>query len=96
VWTQIDAKADTGKHWGLTGTFFNASPDRCGINGARCTFSEVLAYLAANNDAAQGPASVFTVQITKGRDFAFSGAVDALVIGDTTYDFEPNGVFATK
>ncbi|HEY5134864.1 MAG TPA: hypothetical protein VIJ41_03690 [Candidatus Nanopelagicales bacterium] len=56
----------------------------------------MLAYLAANIDASQGDATLFTVQITKGRDFAFSGAVDALVLGDTTYDFEPLGVYATK
>ena len=95
AWTTIYAKGDPGKHWGLTGAFFNAQPDRCGINGTRCTFDEVLTYLSANNDAAQGDAKVLTVQITKGRDFAFSGAVDALVIGATTYDFEPTGVFAT-
>ena len=93
-WTTIDAKADSGKHWGLTGSFFNAQPDRCGINGSRCTFDEVMAYLSANNDSDQGDAKVLTAQITKGRDFAFSGAVDALVIGDTTYDFEPLGVYA--
>ena len=96
AWTTIDAKNDTGKHWGLTGTFFNAQADRCGLNGSRCTFAEVLTYLAANNDAAQGDAVMGPVQITKGRDYAFSGAVDALVLGSTTYDFEPLGVYATK
>ena len=94
AWTTIDAKADTGKHWGLTGSFFNANPDRCGINFSRCTFAEVMTYLSTTNDAAQGDAKVLTVQITKGRDYAFSGAVDALVIGATTYDFEPLGVVA--
>ena len=93
AWTTIDAKADTGKHWGLTGSFFNATSDRCGINTGRCTFDEVLNVLSANNNGV-GDASVFTAEITKGRDFAFSGAVDALVIGDTTYDFEPLGVHA--
>ena len=95
TWTKIDAKGDPGKHWGLTGSFFNAQPDRCGINGSRCTFDEVLSYLSANNDGTSG-AKVLTAQITKGRDFAFSGAVDALVIGDTTYDFEPLGVIASS
>jgi hypothetical protein len=95
VWTAIDAKNDTGQHWGLTGTFFNAQPDRCGLNGTRCTWDQVMTYLAANNDAAQGDATILTVQITKGRDYAFSGAVDALIIGGTTYDFEPTGVYAT-
>ena len=50
AWTPIDAKNDSGKHWGLTGSFFNARPDRCGINSGRCTFDEVLTYLSANNN----------------------------------------------
>jgi len=36
----------------------------------------------------------FSVQISKGRDFAFSGMVDGLVINDKLYDFEPFGVEA--
>jgi hypothetical protein len=32
------------------------------------------------------------VQFSKGRDHAFSGAVDGLTLNDTTYDFEPYGV----
>ncbi|MDQ1621312.1 MAG: hypothetical protein QOE19_3881, partial [Actinomycetota bacterium] len=82
TWTALDAVADTGRHWGLT----NAGT--CDINGSRCTFAEVMAYL---NDGGS-PASIYTAQITKGRDFAFSGAVDALVINDKAYDFEPLGV----
>ena len=37
-------------------------------------------------------ATIYTAQVTKGRDFAWQGAVDGLVINDTTYDFEPFGV----
>ncbi|HYH50323.1 MAG TPA: hypothetical protein VEG38_12330 [Acidimicrobiia bacterium] len=88
AWTAVDAVADTGKHWGLTG--LAGTP--CDINGSRCTFQELQNYL---NDGGQD-ASIYTVQITKGRDFAFSGAVDQLVINDTVYDFEPLGVYAAK
>jgi hypothetical protein len=38
------------------------------------------------------PATVLTAQITKGRDFVFSGAVDALRINNQKFDFEPLGV----
>ena len=31
--------------------------------------------------------------IGKGRDYAFSGAVDALRINDDVFDFEPFGVY---
>jgi hypothetical protein len=93
AWSTLDAVNDPAPHWGLTGSFFQQA-GRCGLNGPRCTFSEVLAYLASANDSAQGPAKVLTVQITKGRDYAFSGMVDALVVNDTLYDFEPLGVVA--
>ena len=71
------------------------SPTAAASTARGCTYAEVLAYLSSNNDSTQGDATVLTVQITKGRDYAFSGAVDALVIGATTYDFEPLGVIAT-
>jgi hypothetical protein len=37
-------------------------------------------------------ATIYTAQVTKGRDYAFQGAVDGLRINGTTYDFEPFGV----
>ena len=33
--------------------------------------------------------------MTKGRDFAWNGAVDGLRINDIVYDFEAGGVFTT-
>jgi hypothetical protein len=39
--------------------------------------------------------SVPHASITKGRDFAFNGAIDGLRIDDTVYDFEETGVFTT-
>jgi hypothetical protein len=44
-------------------------------------------------DDAGDPAVVgYSVGISKGRDFAFSGAVDAFQFNGKTYDFEPTGV----
>jgi hypothetical protein len=87
AWRELDPVNDLGKHWGLTGM---GGP--CDLNGARCTFAEIQTYLNDGGD----DATIYTVQITKGKDFAFSGAVDKLVINDTMYDFEPLGVIATK
>jgi hypothetical protein len=89
AWTVIDAVNDAGRHWGLTGSAGSAGP--CSLNGARCTWAEIQAFL---NDGGED-ARVLTVQITKGRDYAFSGAVDNLVINGTTYNFEPFGVFTS-
>jgi hypothetical protein len=88
--TEIDAADEPDPRWGLTGAAFAGTV--CDINGPRCTFDQLQAYL----DDGGLPATILTVQITKGRDFAFSGAVDNLRINDTVYDFEPNGVFETS
>ncbi len=83
VWTALDAS--TAQRWWLTGNA-GTSPPAC-TQASFCTLAAVKAKFPN--------ASVLTVQITKGRDFEFSGAVDALVINSTTYDFEPFGVTAT-
>ena len=78
-WTEIDAS--TAKQWYFTG----ATGTTTGCNQTTyCTLAEVK--------AAAPTATIHTVQISKGRDYAFTGAVDALVINDKTYDFEPFGV----
>lgn len=85
-WTSIDAT--TSGHWGLTGGAFAGTP--CDINGARCTFTEMKQYL---DDGDGNPAVVtFSVAFSKGRDHAFSGAVDGLMINTRTFDFEPFGI----
>jgi len=87
-WQEHDAAADAVAHWRVTG----AEGDTTGCNQVTaCTFTELMTALNDGGD----PALIGTVGISKGSDFAFSGAVDALQINDTIYDFEPNGVFAT-
>jgi len=78
AWTKITADQE---RWYLTGAAGTAT----GCNQTTyCTLAEVKAALPN--------ATLFTVAITKGRDYAFTGAVDALQVGATTYDFEPFGV----
>lgn len=77
-WSKVDA---TGARWYLTG----AAGTNSGCNQTTyCTLEDVKTKLA--------DASIHTVQFNKGRDSAFTGAVDALTISGTTYDFEPFGV----
>ena len=90
VWSNFNAVTDPANHWGGTGAAFAGSP--CDINGTRCTFAQLQAHLASDGTP---DAIIFTAQITKGRDFAFSGAVDAFRINNVVYDFEPTGVFET-
>jgi hypothetical protein len=90
AWTASDARGDTAKHWGLTGTAFNGTP--CSINGSRCTFDEMMDYL---DDGGASP-TILSVGISKGRDYEFHGAVDGLRINDDVYDFEETGVSVGK
>jgi hypothetical protein len=89
AWTPFNAVTDPDAHWGLTGAAFAGTP--CDINGARCNWDDLMGYL----DDGDPGARIHVAQITLGRNLAFSGAVDALRINDTIYDFEPNGVVAT-
>jgi hypothetical protein len=84
--------ADAGD-WGLTGSQFNPVGDpattdaRCGINGSRCSWDEVQAYLATGTGA-----SILSVAVTKGKDYQFEGSVDGLRINNQVFDFESYGV----
>jgi hypothetical protein len=79
--------ATTSGLWGLTGGAF--AGDTCSLNGSRCTFAELKAFL---NDGGE-PARIGTVAISKGRDYEWQGAVDGLRINGTVFDFEETGVF---
>lgn len=79
--------ATTTGHWGLTG--FGGTD--CDINGPRCSFTEIKHFL----DDGGEPAKIISTAVTKGRDFAFQGAVDGLRINDTVLDFEEDGVVTT-
>jgi len=56
-----------------------------------CSFSDAQSALVAQNDGS-GAATIYTVAVGKGRDDAWVGAVDALRINNTIYDFETDGV----
>lgn len=82
-WTEIDAAVATTGYWYLTGS---------GGTDSGCTQATACSFAAAK--AALPAATIYTVQVGKGRDWAFSGAVDALRINKKVYDFEPFGVIA--
>ena len=82
--------ATTTGLWGGTGGAFTGT--KCDINGSRCTFDELQAYL---NDGDDNPAKIISVAIVKGKDNFWSGAVDGLRVNDMTVDFEETGVFTT-
>jgi hypothetical protein len=88
AWNDFNAVTDPDPHWGLTNV---PAGTTCDNNGPRCTFQQLMDFL---DDGGPAP-FIYTVQITQGRNFAFSGAVDNLRVNDTIYDFEPTGVVAT-
>jgi hypothetical protein len=78
AWSYVDASAG---QWYLTGTAGTAS----GCNQTTyCTLAGIKAAYPA--------ATLLAVQITKGRDYAWNGAVDGVVVNDTVYDLAPSTV----
>jgi hypothetical protein len=78
VWSRQDV---SGGQFFLTGAAGTAS--NC-TQANTCTLAQVKAAFPA--------ATLFSVQITKGRDNAFQGAVDAITVNAKTYDLEVTGV----
>ena len=90
-WTNIDATADAAGIWALTGSTHTA----CRHNtGDACTFNQMQDYLDEGGALDEDAVVSLSVAFSKGRDMAWSGAVDRLVINTTMFDFEPFGVIA--
>ena len=86
TWTTVNAT--TSGQWYFTGNTGTAT----GCNqSTMCSFSAAKAALVAHNDGV-GPATILTVEVQKGRDDAWQGAIDGLVINGTTFNFEATGV----
>jgi hypothetical protein len=80
VWNTIDATRGAGWYFTNGPT---AAATGCGQAAGQhfCTLDEVKA-------AAPDAVVTLSLAIAKGRDYAWHGAVDGLVVNDTTYDFE--------
>jgi hypothetical protein len=89
AWTRINAITAPGAHWALTGAAGTATG--CSTAGAYCTWAAIQTALDDGGTAA----TILTAQVTKGRDYAFSGAVDGLRINNELFNFEPGGVTTT-
>ena len=62
------------------------------INGVAL---HVRASCRTTSTTAATAATILSVAVGKGRDYAWSGAVDGLRVNDTVFDFEERGVFTT-
>jgi hypothetical protein len=86
-WTTFDATDSTqGRVWTLAGV--GAAGADCSL-GSRCTWDRIQEVLE-DGDGIQ--ARIRSIQIAKLQAQAFSGAVDALIVRQNVYDFEPLGV----
>ena len=83
----IDATQAASGFWFMTGAAGTATS--CS-QAATCSFAQMQTALADGGDAA----TILTVGVTKGRDFAWQGAIDGLRINSRVFDFEANGVSA--
>ena len=80
----IDATLDASGVWFLTGAAGTATG--CNLS-TPCTFTAVKAALSQGTGAV-----ILTAAVTKGRDFAWQGAIDGLRINNEIFDFEETGV----
>jgi hypothetical protein len=80
AWTKF-TQADG--QWYYSGSFGSTTP---------CNQTTMCTFAAAK--AAAPNAIIQSVAVAKGRDDAWQGAIDALQINSTKYNFEPTGVIA--
>ncbi len=85
--TYIDATSGATGFWFLTGAAGTAT--NC-TQANTCTLAQV--QTALNDAGPEGPALILTAGVTKGRDFAWQGAIDGLRINNQVFDFEETGV----
>jgi hypothetical protein len=85
TWQKYDTFA-AGNKWHSTADL-DPNTTLCQVSNP-CEFADLVAQLGPNACVS------FSLAITKGRDNEFTGAVDAVTVNGTTYDFEPEGVFA--
>jgi hypothetical protein len=85
AWQKYDTFA-AGNKWHSTADL-DPNTTLCQVSNP-CTFADLVAQMG------QDACVSFSLAITKGRDNEFTGAVDAVTVNGTTYDFEPEGVFA--
>ena len=88
TFNSIDATSATAGTWWFTG----ATGVTVGCNQTTlCTFDQLKTNVAAKFPNMQ----ILTLAVAKGRDYAWNGAIDALVYNDETINFEPFGVVTT-
>jgi hypothetical protein len=85
AWQKYDTLA-AGNKWHSTADL-DPNTTLCQISNP-CTFSYLVVQMGPNACVS------FSLAITKGRDNEFTGAVDAVTVNGTSYDFEPEGVVA--
>jgi Collagen triple helix repeat (20 copies) len=82
TFSKIDATDDAAGKWYFTGSTGTATG--CAL-ATPCTLAQI--------NAAAPHATISTLSIGKGSDYAFVGAVDDLRVNGKVYDFEPFGVY---
>jgi hypothetical protein len=81
TWRTFDATDAADGAWFFTGAAGTATS--CNMT-TMCSWAQIQEKAPA--------ATLYSVAVAKGADHEFQGAVDELVVGADTYDFEPRGV----
>jgi hypothetical protein len=87
VFNAIDATSATAGWWYFTNAA-TAAATSCGQAAPLCGFADLKAAVNLHYPNM----SVISLAVSKGRDLAWNGAIDALRYNGSVYDFEPFGV----
>ena len=79
----IDGTTTAPNNAGPIGWYYTGSGNTCNINNP-CNFADAKAEYP--------DATIISIAVTKGRDFSWQGAIDALRINSRLFDFEEKGV----
>ncbi|MEU6273048.1 hypothetical protein ABZ871_11655 [Streptomyces populi] len=74
-----------------TGTWYLTGGETTCTQATPCSFTELKASFAADDQP-----TIYSVSVSKGRDYLWAGAVDGLRINQYVYDFEAHGVRARR
>jgi hypothetical protein len=89
VWSPYIDGTTKGQWYFTNGT--TATTTGCS-QSTMCSFSALKTAVAANYPSM----SILTAAVSKGRDYAWNGAVDGLRINNQVFDFEPFGVITNS
>ncbi|WP_405385841.1 hypothetical protein OG596_37720 [Streptomyces sp. NBC_01102] len=97
VWQPAQVPASSLNRWSAyldatkTGSWFLTGGETTCTQATPCSFTELKESFVEGDEP-----TIYSISVSKGRDYLWAGAVDGLRINQYVYDFEANGVRARR